>query len=154
VIARAEHCPGLYDYLKSSFDHAVDLPSTLVVKCRSRGLVGGNVLSKAEQQRGHKGKVLSPKEIENVFAYIFRNDEDDDTVERKKDYQRLLVALGNPNTFSRSRQSLSQLKDGHEGSDAIELELTPPQFKKHVRAVVMAGQRNAKAVLAAKPQFD
>jgi hypothetical protein len=121
VIARAEHCPGLYDYLKSSFDHAVDLPSTPVVKYKSRGRVGGNVLNKAERQRGHKGKVLSPKEIENVFAYTFRSDEDDDTVESKKDRQRLLAALGDPQTSSRSRQSRKRLIDGLEGSDAVEI---------------------------------
>jgi len=38
--------------------------------------------------------------------------------------------------------------------NAIELELSPAQFKKHVRDVVMTWRREAKAVLAANAQFD
>jgi len=121
VIASAPHSEGLLNYFTKAFDHAVDLKSPPVVKYQCRGRVGGNVLSKADRQRKHKAKVVSPKELENVFAYTFRNDEDDDTVESTGERQELLAALGNPLTFSRSRQSSKRLMNGHVGSDAVEI---------------------------------
>lgn len=106
---------GLRHYLGLAFEHAAALDFAPKVIAKKKGWIGERVLPENERKDRRKGEAMTLNHLENTFAYVCRNDEDDDTPESTIARQRLLTDLGERPTFTRSRQSSSSAQ-GTSGS--------------------------------------